>query len=330
MAESFIFYRSFYEAVRELDNETFRRIIDAAARYALYDEKPDLSGLEKSVIISWIPLIEASAARRENGKKGGRPPSGGKEERENFNGAFESENHRFQSRKPNKNINDNDNVNDNVNDNEKKYIVAPEALAPVPCMGEDKSKPCGESSRGQEDPEDKSKGPPPGRRGQRDPEDQSKGSRPDGTAAEDKSKAAGSPAAEDKSKAGRDAVGEDQSKFIAAVLDYLNARTGKVFKDKSKDTRKHILARLREGYALKDFERVIDIKAAEWMGTDMEKYLRPSTLFGTKFESYANERPPAAGGRRGNRFNNFQQRAYDYAALERELLGGREDPHGTL
>ena len=34
---------------------------------------------------------------------------------------------------------------------------------------------------------------------------------------------------------------------------------------------------------------VIDTKAKEWMGTDMEKYLRPETLFGSKFENYLNQ-----------------------------------------
>ena len=30
-------------------------------------------------------------------------------------------------------------------------------------------------------------------------------------------------------------------------------------------------------------------KADEWLGTEQEKYLRPDTLFGTKFESYLNQ-----------------------------------------
>ena len=38
-----------------------------------------------------------------------------------------------------------------------------------------------------------------------------------------------------------------------------------------------------------DFKTVIDKKADDWIGTDMEKYLRPETLFGTKFESYLNQ-----------------------------------------
>ena len=42
-------------------------------------------------------------------------------------------------------------------------------------------------------------------------------------------------------------------------------------------------------YSLDDFKTVIDKKCVDWMNTDMQKYLRPETLFGTKFESYLNQ-----------------------------------------
>lgn len=74
-----------------------------------------------------------------------------------------------------------------------------------------------------------------------------------------------------------------------AICDQLNKFAGTAFKDKSKDTRKHIKARFEDGFTLEDFYTVIEKKCAEWMGTDMEKYLRPSTLFGSKFEAYLNQ-----------------------------------------
>ena len=74
-----------------------------------------------------------------------------------------------------------------------------------------------------------------------------------------------------------------------AVIDCLNKSAGTQYRDKSKDTRKHIKARFDDGFTLADFENVIQKKCAEWMGTDMEKYLRPSTLFGSKFEAYLNQ-----------------------------------------
>ena len=46
---------------------------------------------------------------------------------------------------------------------------------------------------------------------------------------------------------------------------------------------------MKEGYVIEDFKKVIDSKSKEWLNTDFEKYLRPATLFGTKFENYLNE-----------------------------------------
>lgn len=84
---------------------------------------------------------------------------------------------------------------------------------------------------------------------------------------------------------------ETVNKDILAVVSYLNERTGKNFRASSRATREKIRARLNEGFSVDDFKRVIDVKSAEWMGTEQEKYLRPETLFGTKFESYLNQRP---------------------------------------
>ena len=38
-----------------------------------------------------------------------------------------------------------------------------------------------------------------------------------------------------------------------------------------------------------DFYKVINIKSKQWLNTEMEKYLRPETLFSNKFEGYLNE-----------------------------------------
>lgn len=106
-----------------------------------------------------------------------------------------------------------------------------------------------------------------------------------------------------------------------AVIDYLNQKAGTAFKDKSKGSRSHIKARFDDGFTLDDFKTVINKKVAEWGGTDMAKFLRPSTLFGTKFESYLNQQ---AGTKNiTNRFNNFESRSYDYDDLERQLLAAQ-------
>lgn len=77
------------------------------------------------------------------------------------------------------------------------------------------------------------------------------------------------------------------------VIEYLNQKTGKKFKAGSKANQKHIKARFSEGFTLEDFKRVIDLKCEEWSGSQMEMYLRPETLFGSKFDSYLNACPAA-------------------------------------
>lgn len=70
---------------------------------------------------------------------------------------------------------------------------------------------------------------------------------------------------------------------------YLNEVVGKNYKF-VEPSKKIINARFNEGYSLDDFKKVIDTKASEWLGNpDMEKYLRPKTLFGTKFDDYLNQ-----------------------------------------
>lgn len=50
-----------------------------------------------------------------------------------------------------------------------------------------------------------------------------------------------------------------------------------------------IRARLNEGFVEEDFFKVIDTKCKQWLNTNMEKFLRPETLFSNKFEGYLNE-----------------------------------------
>lgn len=79
------------------------------------------------------------------------------------------------------------------------------------------------------------------------------------------------------------------------IISYLNEKAGTNYRSSSKTTRQHIHARLEEGYSVEDFQRVIDNKCADWKGTEWEKYLRPTTLFGTKFESYLNQKQTKKG-----------------------------------
>ena len=81
--------------------------------------------------------------------------------------------------------------------------------------------------------------------------------------------------------------------IIKDIINYLNTKCNTRYKHTTEDSKKHIRARLRDGYTKDDFFTVIDKKSAEWIGTEQEKYLRPATLFGTKFESYLNQKVTA-------------------------------------
>ena len=76
---------------------------------------------------------------------------------------------------------------------------------------------------------------------------------------------------------------------IVSTIDYLNSKCGTKYKASTRKTKDLIKARINDGFNLEDFKTVINKKSDEWLGNDMRKYLRPETLFGTKFEGYLNQ-----------------------------------------
>ena len=82
-----------------------------------------------------------------------------------------------------------------------------------------------------------------------------------------------------------------ESDFTVSVVDYLNEKAGTHYRAGVAKTQSLIKARANEGFTEADFRTVIDKKCADWIGTEYEQYLRPQTLFGTKFESYLNGVP---------------------------------------
>jgi len=79
------------------------------------------------------------------------------------------------------------------------------------------------------------------------------------------------------------------------IISELNRVAGTAFKPNSLSTRKVIIARLNEGFTAADFVKVIRVKCSQWLqDPHMRPYIRPTTLFGPKFEGYLNEvvKPP--------------------------------------
>lgn len=118
-------------------------------------------------------------------------------------------------------------------------------------------------------------------------------------------------------------VKKKESPPYQEIIDYLNEKAEKKFKVNDK-TKAHINARVNDGYTLSDFRAVIEKKVAEWRGTEMDKFLRPETLFGTKFESYLNQNETVKKRAKSTGFSNFEERNYDFDALEKKLLGAQE------
>lgn len=75
------------------------------------------------------------------------------------------------------------------------------------------------------------------------------------------------------------------------IVTYLNEKANKQYKSSSQATQRLINGRWNDGFRLDDFKTVIDKKVTQWLNDQkMNSYLRPQTLFGTKFESYLNEK----------------------------------------
>lgn len=107
-----------------------------------------------------------------------------------------------------------------------------------------------------------------------------------------------------KDRLGKDRLGKsnntmsDKSDDVipySEIISYLNEKTGRSFRT-TEAHKRFIKARWNEDYKLDDFKRVVDNKVADWTGKTIngqpaEKYLQPSTLFGTKFDNYLNQAP---------------------------------------
>ena len=138
MRDSMVIYKSFYEAVKDLDNDTKVKIYDAIYEYGLYLNEPnDLDGVSKVVWTLIKPQLDANLKKYKNGQKGakhgakgGRPkkPSGVKSK--NPLGVIDKNPTPFKGKTPNVNDNVNDNVNNTVNGIERKRDEFKKLLEP--------------------------------------------------------------------------------------------------------------------------------------------------------------------------------------------------------
>ena len=116
--ESCVFYKSFYDAIKNVPKESQLELYNAVFEYSFNDTIPDFTdGIAKAMFILMKPNIDSANARYrasvENGKKGGRPNKKTQQK--------PSENPEETQTKPKQNLNDNVNVDVNVNDNVNEY-----------------------------------------------------------------------------------------------------------------------------------------------------------------------------------------------------------------
>ena len=135
MRESIVFYRSFYEAIKELSAEEFRNAVMAIMEYGLNDSEIDTSGVAKAILIMAKPQIDKNNKRYENGLRGGTKPKQNQNETKlesnsnqtrtklepNSNQSGTKAEPKRTNPEPNDNVNDNDNVNVNdIKESEEK------------------------------------------------------------------------------------------------------------------------------------------------------------------------------------------------------------------
>jgi hypothetical protein len=143
MRESIVFYRSFYEAIKELPAEEFRNAVMAIMEYGLNDSEIDTSGVAKAILIMAKPQIDKNNKRYENGLRGGTKPKQNQNETKlesnsnqtrtklepNLNQSGTKAEPKRTNHEPNDNVNDND--NDNVNDIKESEEKKPRFYPPT-------------------------------------------------------------------------------------------------------------------------------------------------------------------------------------------------------
>lgn len=87
-----------------------------------------------------------------------------------------------------------------------------------------------------------------------------------------------------------DVIETQEKALVNQIIEYLNSKSGTSFSASKGVNSKLIISRIKEGYSLSEFKLVIDNKVRDWKDNEMQKYLRPLTLFNkSKFENYLNE-----------------------------------------
>lgn len=129
--DSIVFYKSFYDAIKGLDAENYKKCCNAILEYAFDGKEPIKDSVEYLVFTLVKPQIDKNNVRYENSKKGGNPNFKKGQKNPYYNNqdttkTLPKDNQKITNPLPNvyvyDNVNDNVYVNANVNDNVNVYV----------------------------------------------------------------------------------------------------------------------------------------------------------------------------------------------------------------
>ncbi len=125
--DSMVFFGSFFDAIKDLPAEEFKKCACAILGYGLKGDVPEGDGIEKLVFCFAKPIIDSANARYktcvENGKKGGRPRKETKACSSQKNQTGFTRENLNENVNENVNANENDNSNANANENENAPVI---------------------------------------------------------------------------------------------------------------------------------------------------------------------------------------------------------------
>ncbi|MCL1997872.1 MAG: conserved phage C-terminal domain-containing protein [Turicibacter sp.] len=284
MAQNFLFYASFIEAVESLPKRNQLEVLKAIIRYGCYNEMPKEDGIAKAIVGLVAPNIDSAKKRHsasvKNGKAGGRPA--------NDNLPKPSDNaprHNNNLPKPNNNQIEPSNNLSKPNDN----LAEPNSNLPKPSDNLEREKEIEVEVESDVDTEKER---------------------------ESALALATAPTIKNYKKPTKREV----LAVTEFVLEDLNARTGESFSATNEETQKSVARLLKQGFSVEQMLEVVEKKEIEWRDVEhMRPHLHPKTLFGRNFASYL-EQPGVSevgGVARRNKFANFPPRERDYDEMER-------------
>ena len=119
MRDSVVFYRSFYDAIKNIPEVDQLKVYTAIMEYAMNDVQPEIDGIALAIFLLVKPQIDANNKRYENGKK--------PKVKQNISKREANVNVK-ENEKENVNVKENEKENVNVKENDKTYSCVFEEL----------------------------------------------------------------------------------------------------------------------------------------------------------------------------------------------------------